>query len=76
MPEHPEDREERAEQAPPVRTGGAFVVGAVLRLRKPHACGGQEWTVTRVGADIGLECRTCARRIMLGRDELQRRLKR
>ncbi|HEX9013973.1 MAG TPA: DUF951 domain-containing protein [Anaerolineaceae bacterium] len=47
----------------------------VLRLRKPHACGGYEWNVVRLGADIGLECRTCGRRILLERRELARRLK-
>jgi hypothetical protein len=47
----------------------------VLRLRKPHPCGGYEWTVVRLGADIGLECRTCKRRVMLTRRELTRRMK-
>jgi len=47
----------------------------ILRLRKPHPCGSYEWTVTRLGADIGLECRGCQRRIMLTRRELARRLK-
>jgi hypothetical protein len=47
----------------------------VLRLRKPHPCGGYEWTVVRLGADIGLECRTCGRRVMLTRRELSRRMK-
>jgi hypothetical protein len=45
-------------------------------LRKPHPCGGFEWVVTRVGADIGLECVTCGRRVMLDREEFERRLKR
>src|SRR3990172_5456394 len=31
----------------------------VLRLRKPHPCGGYEWRVVRLGADIGLVCTTC-----------------
>jgi hypothetical protein len=47
----------------------------VLRLRKPHPCGGYEWTVVRLGADIGLECRTCGRRVLLTRRELARRMK-
>jgi len=47
----------------------------VLRLRKPHPCGSYEWTVTRLGADIGLECRVCGRRVMLTRRELKNRLK-
>lgn len=47
----------------------------VLRLRKPHPCGSYEWTVVRLGADIGLECRKCKRRVLLTRRELARRLK-
>ena len=46
-----------------------------LRLRKQHPCGSFEWTVIRLGADIGLECRGCGRRIMLTRRELAKRLK-
>jgi hypothetical protein len=46
-----------------------------LRLRKPHPCGSYEWTVVRLGADIGLECTICGRRVLLTRRELARRLK-
>jgi len=46
-----------------------------LRLRKQHPCGSYEWTVTRLGADIGLECKGCGRRILLTRRELAKRLK-
>jgi len=45
----------------------------IVRMRKPHPCGSYEWTVTRLGADIGLECKSCGRRIMLTRRELARR---
>jgi len=47
----------------------------LLRLRKPHPCGSYEWTVIRLGADIGLECRGCGRHVMLTRRELAKRLK-
>jgi len=47
----------------------------VIKLRKPHPCGGYEWTVTRLGADIGLECNTCHHRVMLTRRELSKRIK-
>jgi hypothetical protein len=47
----------------------------VLRLRKPHPCGSYEWTVVRLGADIGLECQGCGRRVMLTRRELAKRMK-
>jgi len=46
-----------------------------IRLRKPHACGGYEWRVVRLGADIGLECLTCGRRVLLTRRKLARRVK-
>ena len=47
----------------------------ILRLRKPHPCGGYEWRVVRLGADIGLECLTCGRRILLERRVLKNKLK-
>lgn len=47
----------------------------VLRLRKPHPCGGTDWVVVRLGADIGLKCLGCGRRILLSRREVARRLK-
>ena len=46
-----------------------------LRLRKPHPCGGYEWTVLRLGADIRIACNTCGRQVMLTRRELSRRTK-
>jgi hypothetical protein len=52
-----------------------FRMGDVLRLRKPHPCGGYEWEVVRLGADIGLRCRTCGRRVLLDRVTLEKRLK-
>jgi hypothetical protein len=52
-----------------------FRVGDVLRMRKPHPCGGFEWSVLRLGADIGVKCQTCGRRLMLPRRELERRMK-
>jgi len=47
----------------------------ILRLRKPHPCGSYEWRVVRLGADIGLECTGCGRRVLLERRKLARRLK-
>ena len=50
-------------------------VGDVFRLRKPHPCGGYEWRVYRTGADIGVACQTCGRRVMLPRSTFERRVK-
>ncbi|MEN6482481.1 MAG: DUF951 domain-containing protein [Anaerolineaceae bacterium] len=50
-------------------------LGSTIRLRKPHPCGSYEWQVVRMGADIGIECCRCKRRVILSRRELQRRIK-
>jgi hypothetical protein len=50
-------------------------VGDVVRLRKPHACSGSDFSVVRLGADIGLRCETCGHRILLARSVFERRLK-
>jgi hypothetical protein len=50
-------------------------LGDRLRLRKPHPCGGSTWRVVRLGADIGLRCETCGRRVLLPRSEVERRTK-
>jgi hypothetical protein len=48
--------------------------GDRLRLRKPHPCGGSVWRVVRLGADIGLVCETCARRVLIERRQVEQRL--
>ena len=50
-------------------------VNDVVRLRKAHPCGGFDWKIYRLGADIGLECLSCGRRVLLTRRTLARRLK-
>jgi hypothetical protein len=47
----------------------------VVRLRKPHPCGSYEWTVVRLGADIGLRCHGCDHKVLLPRRTLEKRLK-
>lgn len=46
-----------------------------VRLRKPHPCGSYDWRIVRLGADIGLECLKCGRRVLLERRILARRMK-
>lgn len=48
----------------------------VVQLRKGHPCGNDQWRVIRLGADIGLRCLGCERKILLPRRELEKRLKR
>lgn len=50
----------------------SFNLGDRVILRKPHACGSNEWEITRTGADIKLKCTNCARVVMLDRIEFLR----
>jgi hypothetical protein len=51
----------------------ALLLGDVIRLQRPHPCGGDTWLIDRLGADIGLRCRSCARHVLLARPVLERR---
>ena len=50
-------------------------LGDVVRLRKQHPCGSDEWLVIRVGADIRIKCLKCHRQVLLKRDIFERRVK-
>lgn len=42
-----------------------FNVGDKIKSKKPHACGGKEWEITRTGADVKLKCLKCGRIIFV-----------
>jgi hypothetical protein len=50
-------------------------IGDVVKLKKVHPCGGFDWQVVRLGADIGIKCLKCERRILLTRSIFERRVK-
>ena len=50
-------------------------LGDVVCMKKKHPCGGNQWQVGRLGADIGLTCQKCGRHILVARSYLQRRVK-
>jgi hypothetical protein len=50
-----------------------LLLGDVVRLRRAHPCGGSTWLVDRLGADVGLRCRSCGRHLLLERRALESR---
>lgn len=52
-----------------------FSLGDLLTLRKIHPCGGSEWRIERVGADIGIRCLNCNHYLLRPRRRLERMLK-
>jgi hypothetical protein len=50
-------------------------LGDVVLLRKMHPCGSYEWQIVRLGADIGIKCLGCNRRVLLERRDFERSVK-
>ena len=50
-------------------------VGDIVRLKKPHPCGGYLWSVLRCGMDFRLQCCTCGHQVLLSRADLNKRVK-
>lgn len=50
-------------------------LGDVLRMKKGHPCGGNEWEVQRVGMDFRLLCKKCGRMIMIPRKLAEKNLR-
>lgn len=44
-----------------------------VKMKKPHACGGNDWTIIRVGADIKIKCNVCGRIVMMDRVDFIKR---
>ena len=52
-----------------------YSLNQVITMKKAHPCGGVEWEITRLGADVKLRCKTCGKYVNLTRDELRKREK-
>ena len=50
-------------------------LGDVVLLKKVHPCGSYKWEVVRLGADVGIKCLNCNRRVLLERNIFERRVK-
>jgi hypothetical protein len=59
-----------------IEVSARLYVGDVVEMRKVHPCGGYTWEIVRVGADVGIVCRTCGRRVLLPRRDFTRGVKR
>ncbi len=49
-----------------------FAVGQVIKLKKPHPCGGNRWEIQRVGMDFRLKCQECGHSVMVPRKTVEK----
>ncbi len=52
-----------------------YEMNQLIKTKKPHVCGNNEWKIIRTGADFKLECLECKRIILLSKNELDKRVK-
>lgn len=50
-------------------------VGDVVKMKKAHPCGSDEWEITRVGMDFGMKCCGCGHYVMLARTKFEKAAK-
>ena len=50
-------------------------VGDIIRMKKKHPCGSDEWEVLRIGADFRLKCMGCEHQIMTPRKNVEKNIK-
>ena len=50
-------------------------VGDRVIMKKPHACGANNWKVIRVGMDVKIECEKCNHIVMMPRRKFEKKLK-
>ena len=52
-----------------------FKVGQVIKMKKPHPCGANEWEILRVGMDFRLKCKGCDHQVMVPRKLVEKTFK-
>ena len=49
-----------------------YTIGDLIRTKKKHPCGSNEWEILRVGADFRLKCMGCEHQVMLPRIKVEK----
>ena len=53
----------------------AYDKGDIVMMKKAHPCGTNRWKITRVGADIKIECQGCGHIVMMTWQKFDKGLK-
>ncbi len=49
-----------------------YQIGDIVKMKKGHPCGSNEWEITRTGIDFGLKCRGCSRFVLVPRTKFEK----
>lgn len=49
-----------------------YSLGQRVKMKKPHPCGSDTWTIIRVGMDFRIKCDGCGRSVLLPRAKFEK----
>ncbi|MTI80675.1 MAG: DUF951 domain-containing protein [Firmicutes bacterium] len=52
-----------------------YNVGDIVKMKKVHPCGGDQWEIMRTGVDFRIKCTKCGRILMLPRPKFEKSVK-
>lgn len=52
-----------------------YKIGDIIKTKKTHPCGSNEWEILRVGIDFKLKCKKCEHVIMISREKTLKMIK-
>ncbi|MDY3973619.1 MAG: DUF951 domain-containing protein [Veillonella caviae] len=52
-----------------------YYVGDVVKMKKAHPCGSDEWEVRRIGVDFSIVCKGCGHQVMIARPKFEKAVK-
>lgn len=58
-----------------MRKSVEFEIGQIIKMKKKHPCGSDQWEIMRVGADFRLKCVGCGHQIMLKRTMVEKNVR-
>ncbi|NLP34089.1 MAG: DUF951 domain-containing protein [Clostridiales bacterium] len=50
-------------------------IGDIIKLKKQHPCGTNEWEILRTGMDFRLKCLGCSHQVMLPRKQVEKSIR-
>lgn len=52
-----------------------YKIGDIVKMKKQHPCGSDQWEILRTGMDFGIKCCGCGRFVMLPRPKFEKSVK-
>ena len=52
-----------------------YQIGDIVKTKKAHPCGSDEWEIMRIGVDFNIRCIGCGHRVMIARPKFEKAAK-